>query len=101
MARIKVDGERKKEGWVEFLSIPCKKGFIDRWMGDIADDPNHKSKSQQHLNTSVTYFRLNGKGKWLSQRDFRKSVSMEIGLDKDNSTAEEIWYDCLGEVIGS
>lgn len=101
MARIKVKSETKKEGWVQFMRIPCKKGFIDRWMGDVADNPNNEKRSQQHLNTITTYFRLNGKGKWASQRDFKKSVSMEIGLNIKNSTAEEIWYDCLGEVIGS
>lgn len=95
MARIKVKSESKKEGWVQFSRIPCKTGFIDRWMGDVADNPNNKSKSPQHLNAFASYYRLNGEGMWMPQRNFKKLVSMAIG-NQDNFTAEEIWRDCLG-----
>lgn len=94
---MEIEFETKKEGWVKFMRIPCKSGFIDRWVGDLADNPNNKCRSQQNLNSFSTYFRLNGKGKWISQRDFKKSVIGEISSNQDKSTAEEIWNNCMGE----
>lgn len=100
MESKKIAGEIKKEGWVQFQRIPCKNGFIDRWMGDMANNPNNKSKSAQNLNASTTYFRLNGTGQWMNHRDFINSMSMEIGSNHDKETAEKIWHRNLRSDVG-
>ena len=51
-----------QEGWVEFVRIPCKEGFIDVWHGDCAKNPNEAEKSRFNLNAFAKYFRLNGSG---------------------------------------
>lgn len=85
--------EKLKEGWVVFGRTQCKVGFIDQWLGDIANNPNYATKSQQQLNSFAIFFRLNGSGKWISHREFNK-LNAEIILEKDRLTAEEIWNNC-------
>lgn len=54
-----------KEGWIDFQRIQCREGFIDRWIGDMADNPNLPTKNKWCLNAFVTYYRLNGTGEWI------------------------------------
>jgi len=93
MSKEMATPKMEQEGWVVFHRTQCKSGFIDRWMGDCINNPNNKNESQLQLNAFSTYFRLNGKGKWIHHREFNKSV-YEMLLDKDSLTAEEIWNNC-------
>ena len=85
----------EKEGWVEFLRHECKSGFIDQWLGDVANNPNNETESKWQLNSFALFYRLNGQGKWISQRDFSKGLNAEIILTQHNLSAQEIWNDCL------
>lgn len=84
--------EALSEKWFTFRRIQCKEGFIDRWSGDQADDPNRDERSHYNLNSSSTMFRLNGEGKWIHKSDL-------IGLDQDMLqryselfSAEDLWH---------
>lgn len=89
-----MEREKIQEGWVVFGRTKCKSGFIDQWLGDVADNPNNEKKSQQQLNSFAMFYRLNGEGKWVSQREFKKGVNAELICEQYNLTAEEIWNSC-------
>lgn len=79
------------EGWVKFSRYQCKEGFIDRWMGDVADNPNLPNKSTVALNAFSQWFRLNGKGAWVSARDLNPAYMAIINHCCDD-TSEGIWH---------
>lgn len=83
--------EKNKEGWVEFGRTQCKSGFIDQWLGDVADNPNNANKFRWQLNSFAIFYRLNGAGEWISHREFKKGLNVEIIMERYNLTAEEIW----------
>lgn len=82
--------ERIKEGWHSFIRIYCKEGFIDKWSGDMSDDPNREQKNTLHLNATHTFFRLNGIGKWEPSNDFHKLEDW-IRVFSETEIASEIW----------
>lgn len=79
-----------KEGWVEFHRWKCKKGYIDRWMGDCINDPNNKSKQPLQLNSFASYYRLN-KGKWINSHDVKQTIIGDLQAYSEEFTAQEIW----------
>lgn len=83
-----------KEKWFTHIRIYCKQGFVDRWMGDCINDPNNDTKSNLQLNAIATYFRLNGKGKWIEMREIRK-IYILLEQFKDIATSDEIWNEAL------
>jgi len=85
--------EQIEEKWFKFIRVKCKEGFIDRWMGDCADNPNNEDKSRMHLNSTATFYRLNGKNKWVSSRDFKNSINSDVGLYGAEFSATEIWIE--------
>jgi hypothetical protein len=78
------------EGWVQFWRIICKEGFIDRWIGDMGNNPNLPTKNQWGLNAFVTYYRLNGTGEWIEKGCFNK-IQAEMLDNMDVCSAQEIW----------
>jgi hypothetical protein len=76
--------------WIKYTRFECSFGYIDRWMGDIADDPNNRTKSKQNLNQITTYFRLNGEGKWRHESEFRK-IMFNINKYKNVCSSNEVW----------
>ena len=71
-----------------------KEGYIDRWTGDSINDPNRESKHQMRLNSFASYFRLNGKGDWLSRREFVDIIS-SLTITAETKTSDEIWNESL------
>lgn len=82
--------ERLQESWFTFSRMWTKSGFIDRWVGDMANNPNRKEQSLYSLNAFSEYFRLNGKGEWLHRDSFKDLHNAVITL-REMQTAEEIW----------
>lgn len=88
-----IELENLEEGWVKFRRIPFKEGFIDKWMGDCINNPNNQYMSNMQLNSTASYYRLNGKGLWINRHDFNKSI---IGITNwIEFTAEEVWNEFL------
>ena len=81
---------RLNEDWVRFTRIYCKDGYIDKWMGDCVNDPNNDKISNIQLNSSSTYYRLNGKGKWIERNEFKQMMQL-IVVFKETTPAAEIW----------
>jgi|JI10StandDraft_1071094.scaffolds.fasta_scaffold174386_5 hypothetical protein len=80
-----------QEGWVEFVRIPCKEGFIDVWHGDCAKNPNEAEKSRFNLNAFAKYFRLNGSGEWRRDYSFNTTFHQDIRDFRSEFTALELW----------
>ena len=78
------------EGWVKFNRIPCKEGYIDRWIGDCINNPNSVSKSQLQLNSFAEYYRL--EGEWMPKHEFDRLFYHQILELRNQFTAQEIWY---------
>jgi hypothetical protein len=90
--------EPKQEGWVSFLRIYCREGYIDRWMGDIAHDPNKTEQSQWCLNAFATYYRLNGEGEWINAHDFKRDFWGVLGNGIEHRTSNDIWEEnCISQ----
>ena len=79
-----------EENGLVFWRHPCKEGFIDRWMGDAAHDPN-KPKPNYVVNSFRTAFRLNGEGEWESKKSYPESFFSYLLNHCEAMTAEEIW----------
>jgi hypothetical protein len=91
--------ETIKENWYSFNRYYCKEGFIDSWSGDSANSPNEQEKKNYQLNSTVTMYRLNGKGQWYS-RNFLKSIFNSImSIECQLFSANEIWHDALINAI--
>lgn len=84
--------ENLKEGWVSFTRVYCKEGYIDRWVGDQANDPNNHSKHNMNLNSTMSFYRLNDE-KWISAYDLKvKGMFISDVVEYSKLfTAEEIW----------
>ncbi len=83
--------EQLQEKWYTFRRIYCKEGFIDMWAGDCINDPNEDTKHNLQLNSSTTYYRLNGKGLWIYKGDLKNMSKMICGDYTIHFTANEIW----------
>ncbi len=82
------------EGWVRFVRYYCKEGYIDRWMGDVIDDPNLPNKNQMQLNSTATYYRFNG-SKWISDRELGRMNMLNLLQLREGFSAQEIWDEVL------
>jgi hypothetical protein len=89
-----------KEGWVEFTRIPCKIGFVDKWVGDSGSNPNYPQASNFSLNSFNTWFRLNGKGKWIDKSQFRFNFYNTLTFERGLYNAEDLWEECINEENG-
>lgn len=80
------------EGWVKFSRYQCKEGFIDHWIGDMADNPNLETQSPTVMRAFHQYFRLNGKDKWFGAYDLNP-VYMDIIKNHctDKKSIEVFW----------
>jgi len=87
------------EGWVIFKRVYCRGGFIDRWHGDSIDNPNNKEANQLHLNTTATYYRLNGKGEWIARHELKDIFGL-LGIFSNTSSADEIWKTAINQTKG-
>ncbi len=83
-----------EEGWVKFIRIDCKEGWIDRWIGDCINNPNNPVKARINLNSSVTYYRCNV-GQWVIDRDLGRSQILELLSMREEFTSIEIWDELL------
>lgn len=81
--------ERKQEGWVKFTRFCCKEGFIDRWVGDVINNPNYEKESNYQLNTFAEFYRFNG-GKWIHRCEFKRALFSDMKEVFDLFTADEI-----------
>lgn len=82
---------RISEKWYDFIRWYCNGGgYIDRWMGDCADDPNRERKSPVQLNSHSVYFRLNG-GEWFHGQEFKSGFSAAVSELSAAFPAEMIW----------
>jgi hypothetical protein len=79
--------ERLSEGWVEFLRIHCKEGYLDRWSGDCINNPNNEIKHRLQLNSIVTYWRCNDSKWYYGNGGLFELTSEYFKL----FTANEIW----------
>ena len=66
----------------------CKKGYIEKWVGDAASHPNKPSAFK--VNSTATYWRLNGTGEWVYHSDISRIYLVILKL-KDSMSAQEIW----------
>jgi hypothetical protein len=81
-----------KEKWFSFMRFYCSEGYIDRWYGDQADDPNQDEKSYINLNSLSTMFRLNGEGQWIHKSElFQLERDLMQGYHELFS-ADDLWY---------
>ena len=85
---MKVD--RLEEKWFTFTRIHCKEGFIDMVNCDAGHDPNYDIKPSYNLNSSATYFRLNGQGEWVYKGDL-KGLFEDINTYHEIFTSNELW----------
>lgn len=85
--------EQLQEGWVDFLRLHCKEGFIDRWQGDSAHDPNKEKKHPLCVNSFTSYYRLNGEGEWVHKAEFENRFFSDLLDCREDFTAEEIWSE--------
>ena len=85
---MKVD--RLEEKWFTFTRIYCKEGYIDMVNCDSGHDPNDDIKPSYNLNSSATYFRLNGQGEWIYKDDL-KGLFEDINVYHEVFTANEFW----------
>lgn len=91
--------ETIKENWYSFNRYYCKEGYIDSWIGDSANSPNEQEKKNYQLNSTITMYRLNGKGQWYS-RNFLKSIFNSImSIECELFSATEIWHNALINAI--
>jgi len=91
---MELKNEQLEEGWVKFMRVHCKEGWLDRWMGDCINDPNKPTKHQMQLNSFACYWRCNN-GAWVSDREIGRSeihTLLEMG---EEFTAKEIWEELL------
>jgi hypothetical protein len=86
--------EHLEEGWVKFIRIHCKEGWIDRWIGDCINDPNNPTKNKINLNSSITYYRCNNK-KWIIDKHLGGSKILTLLTMREEFTAKEIWDELL------
>lgn len=82
--------ELKEEGWVKFIRFNCKAGHIDKWFGDMIDNPNNPKENNLSLNSSDSYFRLNDK-EWINRDEFDRTFQLIIAEMCNDFNAEEIW----------
>jgi hypothetical protein len=87
--------ERFSEDWVSFTRFNCKKGFIDRWIGDCISDPNKSKPSLINGNMITTYYRLNGIGEWKNRNEFKDNFFRIILDFGDDYSSDRIWDICL------
>jgi hypothetical protein len=86
--------------WVKFRTIQCGTGSIDVWTGDCINNPNNTTKNKMQLNSVTQYFRLNGKGDWISYREFDGNLISWITVNPTES-AEDIWNAALRREEGN
>ena len=86
-----------KEGWVEFQRIPCKIGFRDKWTGDSGSNPNNPKAANFNLNAFSTWFRLNGKGKWINKNQFQFDFYNTLIFERGLYNAEDLWENYIKE----
>lgn len=95
--------ERLTEKWFTFIRFYCKEGHIDMWSGDSGHDPNQDTKPSFNLNSSITYFRLNGEGEWVSKNDL-KGLFEDINTYYEVFTSNELWdmaqVNCIRRATG-
>lgn len=82
--------ERLTEKWFTFTRIYCKQGHIDMWSDDCSNNPNEVTKTNYNLNLSITYFRLNGNGEWITKNDL-KGLFEDINTYHTLFTSNELW----------
>ena len=82
--------ERLREGWVNFTRFHFKDGYIDKFMGDMADDPNSPNQVKIHFNASSSWIRLN-KNEWVNTRKVEANSFIQSLYFRDEYTAEEVW----------
>jgi hypothetical protein len=69
-------------------------GYIDRWTGDMINDPNNEKESQFCLSAFASYYRLNS-GKWINERSFQNRIfDAMFSLEACEKTATEVWESC-------
>ena len=82
----------QQEGRLKFWRYEFQSGgTIDRWMGDGHDDPNNETAPQQCINSSATWYRLNG-GEWSPARSFNRAFYAQIQAMRDIEPAACTWY---------
>ena len=95
--------ETLQEKWFTYRRLYCKTGHIDLLNCDKAHDPNLDTKPAYNLNSSDTYFRLNGEGEWISKYDLR-GIHEDISNYGDLFTSDEYWdmaqVNCIRRAIG-
>lgn len=89
MSSIRI--ERLEERWFSFRRIYCMEGSIDVWQGDQADDPNNEDKSWINLNSSSTFFRLNGEDRWIHATHLR-GIQEDVYAYWEGFSAKDLWY---------
>ena len=78
------------EKWYKFIRYTCKDGFIDRWLGDLINNPNNENKHQQSLNSFSEYYRIN-EGVWFHKDCFKKGFYADLLKIRFEYSAHEIW----------
>jgi len=85
--------EYLKERWFTFQRFYFKSGYIDRWMGDLADDPNRPVPSNINFNASASYLRLSGTSIWVNIRELPNDIKLHYLLKFANDyDARDVWH---------
>lgn len=87
---MNLEVEQLEEKWYKFLRFHCKEGWVDRWMGDCASNPNDDNKSGVNLNTTATYWRCDN-GEWVNDYNLDRVQLYNLYEFREEFTSKEIW----------
>jgi len=92
--------EYLKERWFTFERFYFKSGYIDRWMGDLSDDPNRPVPSNINFNASASYIRLSGTSIWVNTRELPNKIKInELLRFADEYDARDVWHVFIDQLF--
>jgi hypothetical protein len=85
--------EKIEEKWYTLNRYYYKEGFIDVYHGDSHHDPDLDEKPKIQINSSMTLYRLNGKGKWYHRNKLKGLFNSLNSDERELFSADEVWKD--------
>jgi len=82
--------ETLKYNWTTIKRFHCKEGYIDKWTGDMSDDPENINALPYSLNSFITLYRLND-GEWIERLKSSTKSSLYDDETRKLFTATEIF----------
>ena len=88
----------QEEGRLKFWRYEFKdESSIDRFIGDVTDDPNKETEPEYQLNSMAVWYRLNKEGNWINAEEFNKKIYIRIQTRRDDETAIDLWSEMLNK----